>query len=813
VLKSKWSAGIAAFAVAALLVTGTSGAYATEVPPPVAEEVTPVETTEAPAEVAPEPPTAPVAEAPVEVPADPIKEEAPVAEAPVDVAAPAAEAEVLGPPSTPVDAPVAETPVETAKSAPVDAAPAAQVAAAPIEVAPTFSVQLDESCSTEATGGVNVTLDATLQGAGPDEVPVGTSLEFFVDEVSNGGSYVDQVGQVASFGVSLAEDSGLRYVQLLSTYTLNGSPVSEVIYGPTPIVTDCLPDTPTPVEVDPAPTATIVQTIVTGGVDVLVTASNPIPTNPYEYTTSTDVTVKATGGSTTSEILTIAPGESESYTFHLLNNTGQYTVQALDEEKNVLASVVVTAPIVVAPPVFPTGKIVTECSALGVYTAGGTFSLSEDAKEASEVDVYLDGFNLDTFEVKPGAEDFAYTLTDGALKILNDNPGKFVLEFAVGTHSITRETIDSTCDAVGKDLTNPTGTITNTVTSNGVSVSVRVENPSPDAPNYATDAPIRVEVDGQVRFTHTIEPNGGVTYPLSFANNSGSHKVTVIYESGSGDKVVVEKTVVAPTVVYPTGTIVEKCVDGKYVIQLVASYEKIEGAEQAPWDIYGWLDKDQAAKFTIEPGATDKVFTLTGVDFSVFHQNPYLRFVVAGNVELDAKSINLFDIRACENPPVEPTIVIPLPPQFVDECGIENDVVQVPSDTTDVTYEVTLDGNTAIVTATASEGIVFDEEGTTSLTWSHTFTDEPCPVTPTDPPTPTPPTTPPTTDQPTPTPAVIVASDDDDNDGWSNEEATDHLASTGLDATTLGKLLLVLMGGGVLLMVVAWRLRRRRSTE
>lgn len=80
-----------------------------------------------------------------------------------------------------------------------------------------------------------------------------------------------------------------------------------------------------------------------------------------------------------------------------------------------------------------------------------------------------------------------------------------------------------------------------------------------------------------------------------------------------------------------------------------------------------------------------------------------------------------------EETTVCPVVAEPLPPTFDDKCGINQDVTNVPDNTTEVTYTKTVDGNTVTVTATANEGFYFPEDTVTS--WSHTFTDDDCPIT------------------------------------------------------------------------------------
>lgn len=133
-----------------------------------------------------------------------------------------------------------------------------------------------------------------------------------------------------------------------------------------------------------------------------------------------------------------------------------------------------------------------------------------------------------------------------------------------------------------------------------------------------------------------------------------------------------------------------------------------------------------------------------------------------------------FDAPAVDCPPVvvPPTVISVLPPQFHDICGTEGDEVQVPTEVEHVTYTTDdrrKDGVGIVeVTATADEGFVLNENGDTTQTWGHEFTNEPCdsgttppPTTePTPPvtPTPTPPVVTPPTDNPT-VPAVVVPSD------------------------------------------------------
>lgn len=114
-----------------------------------------------------------------------------------------------------------------------------------------------------------------------------------------------------------------------------------------------------------------------------------------------------------------------------------------------------------------------------------------------------------------------------------------------------------------------------------------------------------------------------------------------------------------------------------------------------------------------------------------------------------------FDAPAVDCPPVivPPTKIAFLPPQFEDVCGIEGDIVQVPTDAEHVTYTTNdqrKDGVGLVeVTATTDEGFVF-EDGKNTHTWGKEFTNEKCGTTP---PVATPPTEEPTV------PAVVVPTD------------------------------------------------------
>jgi hypothetical protein len=101
----------------------------------------------------------------------------------------------------------------------------------------------------------------------------------------------------------------------------------------------------------------------------------------------------------------------------------------------------------------------------------------------------------------------------------------------------------------------------------------------------------------------------------------------------------------------------------------------------------------------------------------------------------------------CYQAPPPPTVVPqPAAPTFFDNCGTEDDTWVVPGNTDTFLYEVVEDGDTVTVTAMLrSETSEWAEGAVTE--WSHTFTDEECPVTP--------PVTPPTTPS-TPTPGLAV---------------------------------------------------------
>jgi len=78
-----------------------------------------------------------------------------------------------------------------------------------------------------------------------------------------------------------------------------------------------------------------------------------------------------------------------------------------------------------------------------------------------------------------------------------------------------------------------------------------------------------------------------------------------------------------------------------------------------------------------------------------------------------------------------PTEVTPEPVTFVDTCGVAGDAITTPSDVKGYTYTTDdkRDANgvgTVTVTAHAIDGYVFPAGATTS--WSHDFTDEPCPI-------------------------------------------------------------------------------------
>lgn len=68
----------------------------------------------------------------------------------------------------------------------------------------------------------------------------------------------------------------------------------------------------------------------------------------------------------------------------------------------------------------------------------------------------------------------------------------------------------------------------------------------------------------------------------------------------------------------------------------------------------------------------------------------------------------------------------PAGPTFTDKCGTANDTTTLPADTEEYTYSKATVGSTVTVTATALDGFAFGKDAVTS--WSHTFTDEACPV-------------------------------------------------------------------------------------
>ncbi len=95
----------------------------------------------------------------------------------------------------------------------------------------------------------------------------------------------------------------------------------------------------------------------------------------------------------------------------------------------------------------------------------------------------------------------------------------------------------------------------------------------------------------------------------------------------------------------------------------------------------------------------------------------------------------------------EPKIVVPNPPQRVDFCGTENDEIQIPSDTDDYYFVVSVEGDTTTVVAHAREGVTFrhGDDTTQSVTWILSLSDKPCDEDPVDPPAKEePPVTPPT---------------------------------------------------------------------
>ena len=88
--------------------------------------------------------------------------------------------------------------------------------------------------------------------------------------------------------------------------------------------------------------------------------------------------------------------------------------------------------------------------------------------------------------------------------------------------------------------------------------------------------------------------------------------------------------------------------------------------------------------------------------------------------------------NGCNPPPPPPVVVTPEVPTITDVCGIVNDKLNLPADTTSVVYTVedTRENGVGevIVEAVVEEGYIFPE-GTTSE-WYFEFTDEPCPVDP-----------------------------------------------------------------------------------
>jgi hypothetical protein len=90
-----------------------------------------------------------------------------------------------------------------------------------------------------------------------------------------------------------------------------------------------------------------------------------------------------------------------------------------------------------------------------------------------------------------------------------------------------------------------------------------------------------------------------------------------------------------------------------------------------------------------------------------------------------------------------PVFVTPEAPEFVDECGTDEDGYFLPEDTDEYFYVVSEDGDTVTIEVIIdAEGVEFAEGAVTE--WEFTFTDEACPVTP------------PVVNPPAPGPAVVV---------------------------------------------------------
>ncbi|HEY9324247.1 MAG TPA: hypothetical protein VIP50_04885 [Agromyces sp.] len=82
-----------------------------------------------------------------------------------------------------------------------------------------------------------------------------------------------------------------------------------------------------------------------------------------------------------------------------------------------------------------------------------------------------------------------------------------------------------------------------------------------------------------------------------------------------------------------------------------------------------------------------------------------------------------FDVEPCPLP-------APIAPKFIEQCGLDGDGVEYPAAADHVTWTTVGDpkaGGLVTVTAVAAEGYAFPADAETSFT--HTFTDEPCPPT------------------------------------------------------------------------------------
>jgi hypothetical protein len=177
------------------------------------------------------------------------------------------------------------------------------------------------------------------------------------------------------------------------------------------------------------------------------------------------------------------------------------------------------------------------------------------------------------------------------------------------------------------------------------------------------------------------------------------------------------------------------------------------------------------------------------------------------------------DATDAECPPIvvppKPVLVTPLPPTFHDVCGVKDDKFEVPANGNHVTYTVKDERKNGVgvvsVIATADAGYVLDEQGHTTLTSAHEFTNEKCASTPpsgepSHEPTPPVTHTPEPTTAPTPTasetPKAVVPI-------VQNHTNTPKgtLAFTGAEGLGYGlsAAILMLLGGAVLMV------RRRRK--